>query len=551
MFSNSGSRKEGPALLFKPEWLLFFVVAFTLAYFFLAHEGFYFNDDYAYAEMAGDVLNGRFRFQDLPSYHRLLIFLPTAFFYKVLGISIYSTTLWPLLCTLASSVFLYFLFRKEDKLLTGLTLVLFGLQFHTLFLSTYFFPDNILMFFTLAAAGILYAARRQNQKPVLYAVLFVLANFAALLCKETIVWYLPFYLLIAASDFFSKKHTAFWLWSAGLGALVLFFYLLAYKLTFGSFLYRFTMVENTNLVMENNFIKDANSSLLPRLTYAPILFLTGSGFFLSLAFCFRYFRKKASRKLLELTSSESFWLLLTVVVLLQFWFGSTSVNFYNPITLIPRMATPLFAPLAIAAAYQLRNYFQDPAGELWFIFPLLAAALFLQSALSVVYLLPAGYFIVAWWKRQKEKFIPGPAVLLLALVLALVLRPLHFMRKPSVSDFFAQEKVVKTFLQQAPANSLLFTDGWFQKSAAYYFNFQPQQQVRVLNYTESGLLPKVENQKTFLLVNPKTLVNPDWQFNPPQPEFNMPETEIFSRFPNRKLVAENGRVKLYQVFPAK
>ena len=547
MFLKPEDRKFSTDVLFKPEGLLFFTVAFTLAYFLLAHEGFYFNDDYGYARMAGEVVHGNFRFQDLPAYHRLLIFIPTAFFYKLFGISIYTTTLWPLLCTLGCSFLIYFIFRKEDKQLTSWALVLFGLQFHTLFLSTYFFADNILMFFALAAAGTLYVARREDRKPVWYAALFVLANFAALLCKETIVWYLPFYLVLAASDFFRKKHMVFWLISAGFGAVVLFLYLLTYKLTFGSFLYRFTMVENTNLVMENNFIKDANASLLPRLTYEPVLFLMGSGFFLPLAFCFRFLRKNVLTKLKEFRG-ESFWLWLTFLVLLLFWFGSTSLNYYNPITLVPRMATPLFAPLAIAAAYQLRRYFQEPKGEFWFIIPLLTATVILRSSLSVVYLLPALYFLFAWWRRTGRSNNSAVAFLVL-LVAALALRPLHFMLKPSVSGFFEQEEIVTNFLKTAPENSILFTDGWFEKSAAYYFGFEPRQNVRVLNFEDFNAVNSSAEQ-FFLLVNSKTITNPDWQFNPPQPRFNLPEAAIYKRFPNRKLVAENGPVKLYQVFPA-
>src|SRR5688572_28781986 len=118
------------SLLFSPKAILFFTVVFTLAYFFFAHEGFYFDDDYAYAEMAGKLATGNFDIRsykpDLPAYHRFLIFAPTAFFYNFLGVNIYTTTLWALLCTLASLTFIYLLFRKEDKWLTSFALLLLG-----------------------------------------------------------------------------------------------------------------------------------------------------------------------------------------------------------------------------------------------------------------------------------------------------------------------------------------------------------------------------------------------------------------------------------------
>jgi hypothetical protein len=549
MLAVSPTRKRFLPVLLKPEILLFFTLAFTVAYFLLAHEGFFFNDDYGYARMAGEVCLGTFKFQDLPAYHRLAIFFPTVFFYRLFGVNIYAVTLWPLLCTLGSSVLIYLFFRKEDRQLTSWALVLFGLQFHTLFLSTYFFPDNILMFFALAAAGTLYVARRNNRNAAKYAVIFVLANFAALLSKETIIWYLPFYLWVAVADFFNKKNRVFWLVSLVFGAVVLFAYLLFYKLNFGSFLYRFTMVENTNLVMENNFITDSKTNLFPRLTYGPFIFLIGSGFFLPLAFCCRFFRNAGKEFSRRLENGESFWLILALLVLLAFWFGSTSVSFYNPITLIPRMATPFFAPLAIAASYQLRNFFRDGGGSLWFAVPLLAAALYLHNSMSVVYGLPGFYFLYLWYRNRSQPFSANPLPFLATLVLAMVLRPVYFMLKPSVSGFFEQEKVVKEFLKTAPENTILLTDGWFEKSAAYYYGFKEPHGVRILNYLDAETANAQEN--TFLLVNEKALTNPDWQFNPPQPRFNISEGEILARFPNRKLVAENGPVKLFRVFTAK
>lgn len=538
--------------LFSPKAILFFTMVFTLAYFFLAHEGFYFDDDYAYADMAGKLAHGEFNIRsykpDLPAYHRFLIFGPTAFFYKILGVNIYTTTLWPLLCTLASLAFIYLLFRKEDKWLTTFALLLLGLNFHTLFLSTYFFPDNIAMFFGLLAAGILCAARCLPFKPIGFALAFVLANFAALLSKETIIWYLPFYLLVAAADFFRKRNTVFWLWAAGLGILVLGSYLLFYKLSFGGWFYRFTMVEDTNLIMGDNYITAGAKSIFPRLVYEPIIFLIGSGIFLPFAFCLRFFHGKNIRQIFSINHSENFWFWLASLVLLQFWFGSTSVNFYNPITLIPRMATLLFPPLCIAAAYQLRNFFHDRTGALWFAIPLLLAAVYARSAMSLVYGLPGLYFAFVYFRFNVTSQIFKPAYFALVLVFASILRPLHFMWKPSNTSFIQQEEIIENFLQNPVTPAVVYVDGWLEKSTSYYFNFEPHPGVTVRNYDDFKPEYLANSGNTFLLVNSSTLTNPDWQYNPPKPRFSFTEAEIYRRFPNRKLIAEKGAVKLYQAF---
>jgi 4-amino-4-deoxy-L-arabinose transferase-like glycosyltransferase len=546
------------SLLINPKTSLLFTIGFMVAYFFFAHEGFYFDDDYSYAEMAGNLLHGTFSFQnfteDLPANHRFLIFGPVAVLFKLFGISIYSVTLWPLLCTAGSVVLLYFLFRKEDRNVTIWALLLLGLNFHTLFLATYLFPDNILMGFAFAAAGILYAARRSGEKPKVYALLFVLANLAAFLSKETIAWYAPFYLLVAVSDFFNKKHTVFWRWSFGLGLLVLAGYLLCYRHFFGSFFYRFTMVENTNLIMTDNFLNDPAKTLWPRLTFAPISFFIGSGIWLPLAFCFRYFHSLTRKRILNLAEGENFWFWLAMLVLLQFWFGSTSVNHYNPITLIPRMATPLFPPLCLAAAYQLRNFFRDRSGAWWLAAPLLLAAISDRSAMSVVYGLPGLYFAVLGLQTQKFNTLTRPEFFTLVILFVLVLRPLHFMRKPSVMDFFAQDEIIRTLLEnqaKQDKKTVLFVDGWLEKSAPYYFNFLPSGKVTVKNYED--LSPELLNryQQAYFFINEKTLTNPDLQYFPPKSRFSFTVPEVYERFPNRQLVSQRGSARLFRVLPSK
>ena len=551
MFSDLHPKERLLNLFFQPKAILIFLLLFSVAYFFLAHEGFYFNDDYGYARMAADLRHGRFQFQDLPAYHRFMIFGPVALLYKLFGISIYTVSLWPLLCTLGSLVFIYFLLRKEDIQVTVWALLLSGLMFPTLFLSVYLFPDTIIMFFALASAGILYAGRRAGKNPVMYALAFVLANFAALLSKETIVWYLPFYIWVAGADFFRKKHTVFWLASVGFGALILAVYLGIYKLHFGSFLYRFQMIENTNLTFGDNFINAPDKNLWYRLTREPLEKMLGFGIFLPLAFCFRFLRSKAASQIFNLNFRESFWFWLTVIILLQFWFGSTSLNYYNPITTGPRMATPLFPPLCLAAAYQLRAFFRDFKGALWFAIPLLAAALYTYSSISIVYGLPGLYFLYVWWQSRKGNLALQPLLFSVILTFALALRPLHFMLKPTVSSFFEQEQIAEDYFQNPEIKTAVFADGWFQKSAEYYFKFEPHLQVKILNYDDVGKAGLQEFEKIYLLVNKSTLTNPDLQFKKPVPGFTITEAEIYSRFPNRKLVATKGKVLLYEVLTEK
>ena len=79
---------------------LLFVGLFTVAYFFLTHEGLYALDDYYYSRYAQQLAAGTFRLAPDPEgllidplRERPLIFGPVALLYQVSGINIITTTL--------------------------------------------------------------------------------------------------------------------------------------------------------------------------------------------------------------------------------------------------------------------------------------------------------------------------------------------------------------------------------------------------------------------------------------------------------------------------
>ena len=155
-----------------PFAILIFTIAFSVAYFFFAHEGFYWLDDYIYTKYAWQVQQGIFDLNKPilppnPLTNRVMIFAPAALFYSLFGLNIYAATAWPLLCALGCSGLIFFLYRKAKPLVASAGILLLGLYFHTLFLATYFYPDNILMFFAFASAAVLfyYRFRAMGQKP--------------------------------------------------------------------------------------------------------------------------------------------------------------------------------------------------------------------------------------------------------------------------------------------------------------------------------------------------------------------------------------------------
>src|SRR5688572_12293443 len=141
-----------PTFVSNPFTVLTFVALFTVAYFIFAHEGFYWLDDYIYAKYGWQLKEGLFDFNKPimppnPLTNRVMIFAPVALFYSIFGINIYSATLWPLLCTLGCSGIIFLLYRKTNPVVATFGIILLGLYFHTLFLASYLYADNILMFF--------------------------------------------------------------------------------------------------------------------------------------------------------------------------------------------------------------------------------------------------------------------------------------------------------------------------------------------------------------------------------------------------------------------
>ncbi|KAA9340751.1 ArnT family glycosyltransferase [Adhaeribacter soli] len=538
-------------LFASPGWVLLLVVVFSLAYFIFAHEGFYWIDDYGYAKYAWQVAEGTFSVTPTihasnPLTHRLMTFAPVALFYKFFGINIYTTTLWPLLCTLGCSGLIYFLYRKENPKVAVFGMILLGLYFHTLFLATYLFSDNILMFFAFAAVAVLYRFRYQTagQKQLLYVAWFVLFNFLAFLTKETIIYYLPFYLFLFLQDLFQKKRLAFWLWSAGLGILVLAFYFGYYHFRTGDFLYRFHVIEQTNTAYHGDAPAPTDAAkLFSRLTSAPLFFFIGSGIMLPLIFALGLLPGLKFRKFSPILEPAYFWFLLTFLVLIQFWFGSTSLQFYNPISLLPRMITHLLPPLCLAGAFGLQQFLTGNRSVCALFAFLFLVSTFLDRSNTVLMYAPlAVFFTFLWWKMRK----PGKqqnaylfTVLMLAAVLGL--RPLYFMYKPSLMSFQEENKIVKEYLNQESGRNLVIGDRWQNFMYDFHYGFERNPHYEYRQYKEAGT-DFSQYDKVYLLVNRSNLSNPDmakWQ--------TIQEPEINRLYPEKKLIAHKGKVLLYQV----
>ncbi|WP_143435075.1 ArnT family glycosyltransferase [Hymenobacter roseosalivarius] len=532
---------------------LLLVGLFTVAYFFLTHEGLYALDDYYYSRYAHQLATGTFQLAPDPMgllvdplRERPLIFGPVALLYRLFGINIITTTLWPLLATLGCAAVLWLLYGKREPIVAAGAMLLLGLHYFNLNLTNYLYPDNILMFWCLSCSCALLIGRRDGQLSVgWWGASFAVLNFAALLSKETIVYYLPFYLGIFLLDLRRRRNGQFWLTAFAMGAGLLLGYLLFYQVYTNDALYRIHLIERTNeFLKEGNYILGKRNTLFYRLTMAPPNFFisTGLGGAVVLAVAALLNQRR------QPDSDAAYWLALVGSTLAFYWFGSTSLTQYNPITLLPRMATPLLPPLCVAAGFGLRNFSRSGRGAGWIALALLACAGWARSSVSVIYGGLSVYFGLiallanpaarASWRR------PGTytfaALLLLVVGGTTAIRPAYFMTKPSVSSHFAQNQLIAGYLRP-PAQGVVFVDDYLISNYDYYYGHKKPPGIHFRRYAARDSVRLESGQQAWLLLNRSTLTNDELT----RKLIRYSAADVLACYPRRRLVAEVGKVSLY------
>jgi 4-amino-4-deoxy-L-arabinose transferase-like glycosyltransferase len=537
-----------------PTLTLLFVGLFTLAYFLLTHEGIYDFDDYTYARYAYQLVTGTYvpvlppsHPDHIPLHNRLLVFGPVALFYWLGGVNGISTTLWPLLCTIGTTGLIYVAYRRQAPVAASVAMLLLGLHYFVLNLSNYLYPDNVQLFFAMASAMALLVGRRQGQTLVAFwGSGFALFNFGALLSKESIIYYLPFYLVVLVRDLWLRRHSRFWAAAITVGAILLVAYGGYYYYFAGNAFYPFQVVEHTNERLKHHSYALGRPDLLARLTWQPLVMLVGTGLgIVSLL------AGQAARQWRQPTQPEvRFWLALAVSSLAFYWLGSTSLTYYNPNSLLPRMLSPVLPPLCMAAGFGAEHYWQTGRGGAWLAGGIFACAAWLHNSLSVVYGVVGLFFMAATvlmlWPRRSKWLQPGSPSFALCLVLALglglALRPAYFMTKPSRSAHFAQQRLLQQELR-GPAGGVVFADHFLLRNYDFSYGFQVPAGLHFLPYAAHDTLASVPGCPTWLLLNRATLTNDELVPS----IISYSAEQVLARFPHRTLVAQEGNVELYRV----
>jgi len=305
------------------------------------------SDPWAYSSRAYAILTGPDFGPNHPFSHRLAVTLPTALFYGLFGVNIWTTDLWPLCASLLILAVVWTALPTAwSKVLGALLCVTSVALIHA---STELLPDVVAGALMAASALLLFRRRRlaEGRFAWAFAGLPVLLAFLAFEAKESAYWLLPLWLAAAWSDSRGREWPLllrrFYVPAILTGAVLGGAYLAFCAFVWGSAFARLAAIQS--LTGQHLWAWDHASrwELVKRLTIAPVELLTMQYGMAVLAL--------AALGFVLAPASLQPWCWYTAACLLFYWFGSTSLTRYEPMPLSERMTLPVLPGLYILAAY--------------------------------------------------------------------------------------------------------------------------------------------------------------------------------------------------------
>ncbi len=346
--------KERTCISVDRSFVLVVIIALMVGLWYLHPRPFIASDPGAYANLAyGLSYDSNFTLERNHIFdHRIGVFFPTAFFYKIFGVNPTTSHIWLLFSSILTVLLIWFVTPVgNSRVFAALFWALSPFQYQ---FTVSLYPDIIVAAFMFASVSVLYFRYKFPSnilKQSLWGMLGVTMFFIALLAKESAYWILPFWVMVFARDVIKgnfKRTLPFYLSGLIFGLMLLVGYLEMCRFVWGDPFARLTAIKQLDGLHLWSLKNRTTASLIRRLTSDPlVLLLTVSipVFALSVA-CF-----------VKSFSSNFFWKGYFIVVTLMFWFGTTSFSFYEPITIeAPRMALPLLPPMCVLAGIFLANF---------------------------------------------------------------------------------------------------------------------------------------------------------------------------------------------------
>jgi hypothetical protein len=521
-----------------------FMLIFIGIFSFLTFDGFFFYDDLQYMRYAFDVAHGNYKATNQFHGNRFGIFVPVALLYYFFGVNDLSSLAWPFISVLSSITILFFTFRKEDPQVGAFAILLSGLDFYTLFFSNKLYPDDIVTPFSLAGIAILYKYRSSDK--LLYPIIFVLFSIGGFLVKTTIIYTYIFFLLVLCNDLFRKKNLRFWTASIIFGLCIFIFYFVLYGIFTGNYLFYLDSIETGHNLSPWSYYGRPVSAVIQRITIEPFFMIVGVGFLIPIIISLPLSFRGRWKEFLDLDQKDSFWFVCGMLMLLMFWFSSTSLKYYSPIPAYPRMMLLCIPVFSVAAAFNLKRCTYEKKYNLIFGMLFILSALFsyyyVDTKISFIYFILGSFFLIFYFSwNYSSVFRFG--FLFFPLLLILLIHPVVSILNPRSKMFKGEREIISRNLSSQEEKALVITDYRLSHSYFYYYKF-----LSPVNYKFTGY-PKVRGGefndykgKIYILVSH----DPEEYFMLHNNTFKIPDF-IFSAPKTWKLIDCENKVCLYEV----
>lgn len=344
--------------------------------------GFYNDDDINYSRFAADIINGNIHNPAATDHFQLRwsTIYSAAFFYYLFGINAFTSSIPCLLSFMFCGLLLFKILRKKNIIIFFLTILLFYFGRTSVVYMHRLLPDPImcLAIFYMYFSYRLYLLKRSNA--VTLSLQFSVAFIFAIITKETIIIAAPLFVIFCLRDSIKKQNWQFWKYAILFCMLFLSFYILYFKITTGSYFYRYQLLINTNKISLTSFEKITIVSKLKRVGYRlwNAWLLNGDMMLYIPALTAFIYRNKISNTIIEKIDTYSFFILICCAN-----FMTISFSYYIPLPESPRHFIFLIPFASLLAAKMLYEYFCNPLK-----FALLP--LFLTVATAIIFIENAG-----------------------------------------------------------------------------------------------------------------------------------------------------------------
>ncbi len=340
-------RKEKNNKMNKVKVTLLLIVLFGLLLRIIFFVGVTSGDDIAYNNLAYQVSENTFDITENFKGTRIGLIYPTALFYKLFGVNLFTANLLPLIISLLSIILIYslgkLLFNERVGLIGAFLLSIFPLH---ITYSTIVFPDLPSAFFVTLAVYLFLKA--EKEKSYLYFLSSGISIGIAYLMKElSIIIFVFFPLYLIYKKTLRKEHLL-----VPFGFLIIFsLESLYYFLKTSDALFRYNIVKSQNIHILTTYYPSYLSRIWERLfLHYPYVVLTQVGkFFYTAIFLSALYLIMKKRKKITLL------LLWTIPIFLYFNFGSVGFSQYIPLTVNSRYLDIITIPSILILAYFLNQ----------------------------------------------------------------------------------------------------------------------------------------------------------------------------------------------------